>query len=345
LKKHLVNFGIACSALASVSAHAQNSVTLYGVVDTGFLWQSDPITGSGSKFSISGGGQGASIFGMIGREDLGGGLHAIFKLEGSFSSATGVSTLGGLFGRESWVGLDTPYGTVTAGLNYTPLYKQALLAGDAFDQFLVGYVGTLFSANPRGSNSIVYTSKNTYGFVVSAMYAFGNVAGDFKASREYSGSISYIRGPLRLNAAYYSQMDATGVNNSRSTLFSGSYDFGPAQMFSEFQMNRSDLNNAPGVSKQLTNDNAYSLGVRVPVSIHRLVAQVSYVTDERNVVNADGHTLFVAMGFYYNLSKQTNLYAAAGHTFNHGSTVFSTADNTAAAYGQTSVSFGLRHRF
>lgn len=344
MKKLLATSGVVCSIMAPL-AHAQSSVTLYGVVDSGLLWQSDPITGSGSKTSLSGGGEGASIFGFIGKEDLGGGLKAIFKLEGSFSSATGTSTLSALFGRESWVGLDTPYGTITAGLQYTPLYKQALLPGDAFDQFLVGYVGTLFSADPRGSNSIVFTSKNYYGFMVSAMYAFGNVAGNFQASRTYSGSISYIRGPLRVNAAYYSTMDATGQYNSRSTLFSGSYNFGPAQMFSEFQMNRSDYNLAPGVTKAQTSDNAYSLGVRVPIDIHEFVTQASYVTDERHVAGANGHTLFLAAGFYYYLSKRTNLYVSAGHTFNHGSTVFSTADNTSAAYGQTSVSFGLRHKF
>lgn len=344
MKKLLVAGGLGLSLATSI-AHAQSSVTLFGVVDSGLLLQSDPISGKGTKISLSGGGEGSSVFGFLGKEDLGGGTKAIFKMEGSFSSAKGTSSLNALFGWESWVGLETPYGTVSAGLQFTPLYKQALLAGDAFEQFMVGYVGTILSADPRGSNSIVYTSKNVYGFVVSAMYAFGGVAGNFQASREYSGSLSYIRGPIRLNAAYYSAMDATGINNSRSTLLSGSYDFGPAKLFSEFQLNRSDYDDAPGVSKSATDDNAYSLGVQIPISVNLLVLQASYVTDERHIPDANGHTLFLAAGFFYNLSHRTTLYMSAGHTFNHGSTVFSTADDSSAAYGQTSVSAGIREAF
>jgi predicted porin len=345
LKKILLASGILCG-LAASSASAQSSVTLYGVVDSGLLYQSDPVTGSGSKVSLSGGGQGSSIFGMTGTEDLGGRLHAFFQIEGSFNSASGVSTLGGEFGRVSRVGLfSEQYGTLSAGLQYTPLYSQALLPGDAFDQFMVGYVGELFSAYARYSNSVLYVSPDMYGFTTSFMYSFGNVAGDFAASRTYGGSISYKHGPLRLNAAYHSANDATGFINTRATSLTGNYDFGPVNVFSETQFIRSDLNGIPGTTKTGTNANAYSLGVRIPVSVHRAVAQISYLTDERKVAHSDGHALFLSAGFYYLLSKSTNLYASVGHVFNNGTTQFSIADNTSATYGQTAISIGLRHKF
>ena len=55
---------LACATLtttAFTSAHAQSNVTLYGIVDSGFVYQSDPVTGSGSKKSITGGGQSGSV--------------------------------------------------------------------------------------------------------------------------------------------------------------------------------------------------------------------------------------------------------------------------------------------
>lgn len=347
VKKLLIVPGIALACgLASTAAHAQSSVTLYGVVDSGLLYQGDPVSGSGSKFSLSGGGQGSSIFGMTGSEDLGAGLQAFFQIEGSFSSASGASTLSAEFGRVSRVGLrSAQYGTLSMGLQYTPMYSQALLPGDAFDQFLIGYVGELFSAYARTANSVLYVSPDYYGFTASAMYAFGGVAGDFAASRSYSGSLSYKHGPFRLNASYYSANDATGKVNSRATLLSGNYNFGLLSVFSETQFIRSDLNGIPGITKTGTNANAYSLGVRIPVSVHQIIAQISYLTDERHIARDDGHALFISAGFYYNLSKTTNLYASVGRVFNKGTTQYSIADNTSATYGQTAASVGFRHRF
>jgi general bacterial porin, GBP family len=344
VNKFLVASGAAC-ALVSGSVMAQSSVTLYGVADAGLLYQGDPITGHGSRYSLSGGGQGASIWGLLGSEDLGGGLKAVFQIESSYSIANGQTTLGAQFGRVAKVGLTSRYGDFYMGRQYTPLYSQALLAGDAFDQFLVGFVGTLFSAYPRANNSVLYKTPDLYGFTSSVMYSFGGVAGDFQAGRAYSGAISYVRGPLRLNVGYFSSNDATGAFNSHGTSISGNYDFGPVNVFSETQFIRSDLNGVPGSTKADTNANAYSLGVRIPISIHRMIWQVSYLTDQRHVANSDGHALFIAFGFYYNLSKATNLYFSAGHVFNKGSVTYSVADNTSTPYGQTAVSFGLRHRF
>jgi Gram-negative porin len=83
-------------AAATTSAHAQSSVTLYGVTDIGLLYTNKNLnqaTGSnaGSKISLTDGNQSASRFGLRGVEDLGGGLQAIFTLESGISMSNGSS--------------------------------------------------------------------------------------------------------------------------------------------------------------------------------------------------------------------------------------------------------------
>jgi predicted porin len=106
--------GIACS-----TAHAQSSVTLYGIVDAGFRYNSN--AGGKSQFAIAGGNESASRFGVTGTEDLGGGYKTVFTLESGFTTTTGAMQAGLMFGRQAFVGVATPYGTVTLGRQYLTL--------------------------------------------------------------------------------------------------------------------------------------------------------------------------------------------------------------------------------
>ena len=90
MKKSLLSLA-ALGAFAGV-AHAQSSVTLYGVVDTGILVNNN-VKGL-HQYSLS---QGTSSrWGLKGTEDLGGGLSAIFTLENGYATATGALSQGGL---------------------------------------------------------------------------------------------------------------------------------------------------------------------------------------------------------------------------------------------------------
>src|SRR5471030_3350083 len=97
---------------ASIQAHAQNSVTLYGIIDTGFTYTHNS-GGSASQFGLSSGNESGSRWGLKGSEDLGGGLKTIFQLENGFNSTTGKLSQGGReFGRPAFVGLSgTSWGT------------------------------------------------------------------------------------------------------------------------------------------------------------------------------------------------------------------------------------------
>jgi predicted porin len=137
MKKTLIALA-ALGAMASV-AHAQSSVTLYGLVD---VWagqiKTNTATTAGTaavvgppavaatfgqvtstkQTKIDPAGFNGSRWGMRIREDLGGGLAAIANLESGFNADTGASAQGGLlFGRRANIGLTGGFGTVTLGRN------------------------------------------------------------------------------------------------------------------------------------------------------------------------------------------------------------------------------------
>ena len=93
MKKTLV----ALAAMTAMCGASATSVTLYGVVDTGFAYNSvntDDFAGlkgqGGDSFSMESGQRSGSRFGMKGVEDLGNGLQVGFVLENGFSTDTGA---------------------------------------------------------------------------------------------------------------------------------------------------------------------------------------------------------------------------------------------------------------
>ncbi len=103
MKKSLLALAV-LSAFAGV-ASAQSSVTLYGIIDMN-LQRNDPKAGgAASTTGVNSGHQSGSRWGVRGSEDLGGGLSAVFTLEGGYSGDTGLQGQGALFGRQVWAGL------------------------------------------------------------------------------------------------------------------------------------------------------------------------------------------------------------------------------------------------
>ena len=168
----------------SGGAAAQSTVTLYGLLDIGYVRESGGVAGSLNKIA-TGMGNG-SRFGFKGTEDLGGGLNAIFLMEAGVQLDTGASGQGGaLFGRQIYAGLSSKtYGSVLLGRQYTPQYGTLLLAdpfstgpaGDAAN--LLPNTGNAFS---RMDNTVKYVSPNISGFNGELAYGAGEVAGTSKA--------------------------------------------------------------------------------------------------------------------------------------------------------------------
>jgi predicted porin len=188
-------------------AHAQSSVTLYGLIDESVQYVNNATPAGGSLVQLFGGNLQGSRFGLKGTEDLGGGLKAIFQLENGFDINTGKLQQGGaLFGRQAFVGLTgDSWGTFTAGRQYDPLVDMVQpLTGD-------NYFGSTF-ATPgdvdnndnsfRVINSLKYVSPVWSGLQIEGMYALGGVAGSTGSGQTWAGAATYATGPFSIAAGY-----------------------------------------------------------------------------------------------------------------------------------------------
>uniref|UniRef100_UPI003BEF34D6 porin n=1 Tax=Burkholderia arboris TaxID=488730 RepID=UPI003BEF34D6 len=221
--------------LMAATAHAQTSVTLYGVVDNGFVYQNSSTTAgstSGGKSSVKmmNGAWAGSRFGLKGAEDLGNSTKAIFQLEAGINTANGAAGYsGGLFTRASWIGLTHPvYGTLSAGRQYTAYYT--LLSPYSPTPWLTGYFGAhpgdidSLDTGYRANNSIVYMSPQFYGITVGGSYALGGVPGSVNAGSTWSAGIQYKNGPFGIAAGFQRINNSTpggGMWGANSTASSG----------------------------------------------------------------------------------------------------------------------------
>jgi general bacterial porin, GBP family len=204
--KYSKPFIAASVAFICAAAHAQSSVTLYGLIDDGLVYSSN---GNGSKdYMVRGGNVSTSRWGLRGKEDLGGGLSAIFWLENGFNAGNGAFQPNDMFGRQASVGLSSDrYGTITMGRQYD--FVVSYLA--PLTTVVQGWGGHL-AAHPldndnlenimRFSNSVKYTTISYDGFQAGAMYAFSNAAGQFSNNSAYSLGLNYARGPIQAAAAF-----------------------------------------------------------------------------------------------------------------------------------------------
>ncbi|MFL9901863.1 porin [Paraburkholderia fungorum] len=203
MKKSLLALA-ALGAFAGV-AHAQSSVTLYGIIDEGF----NINTNSGGKhlYNLSSGVLQGSRFGLRGTEDLGGGLKAIFVLENGFDVNNGKLGQGGLmFGRQAYVGLSSQFGTVTLGRQYDSVvdYVGPLEVGDQWGGYIAAHPGDIDNFNNayRTNNTVKYTSANYGGLTFGGTYSFGGQAGNFTGNQIWSLGAGYNNGPLVLGVGY-----------------------------------------------------------------------------------------------------------------------------------------------
>jgi predicted porin len=217
---------LAAAVLGSfgVAAHAQSSVTLYGIIDAGITYANKAATSTGhdSVWKYGDGVASGSRWGLRGTEDLGGGLKAIFVLENGFNSGDGTLGQGGAeFGRQAYVGISKngigllsfgrqySFSTDYIGANYsmgsqTPSGNFAYHIND-LDQY----------TSSRINNAVKFSSASFYGVTFGAMYGFSNTtnfAGSPTttangvttqgSSSTYSFGVNYAQGPFGIGAAY-----------------------------------------------------------------------------------------------------------------------------------------------
>ena len=112
------------AAVALLGAFAGSAfaadVTLYGVVDEGFLYTHKDTDVAGSdavdKLELKSGIQAGSRWGLKGTEDLGNGLKVGFILESGFNADDGTQSVSGtMFNREASLNVMGPFGQLSLG--------------------------------------------------------------------------------------------------------------------------------------------------------------------------------------------------------------------------------------
>ena len=356
-----------------------NSVTLYGKIDAGlthFTGLNNGAGGTTSSTGLSSGITGGDRIGVKGTEDLGGGLKVLFDAETGFCG-TGVSqdqkvgaahnsaafcTGGAFMQRQAYVGLTGDFGTVLAGRQYTAIFS----AEATLDPFGSGYTGQAFNVSPldqtyglfRADQAVAYVTPNLSGFTGTAAYVLAAgkgtvpdaaVPGASNVPRAFDLKGEYANGPIYAVLDYAQVQNAvanptTLVNDGKikTWLAGASYDFGVAKVVAEYQTAKKDY--VTGKT------DFWMLGATVPVGAGSILASYGNAKNTLGgVTNATAKQY--AIGYTYNLSKQTSLYTSYAHLTNDQNTAYTVGDATdsfgAGIANQASSGFalGVVHNF
>ncbi|WP_321914345.1 MULTISPECIES: porin [unclassified Paraburkholderia] len=375
----------ALGTLAAPAAHAQSSVTLYGLIDAGIMYTNNVASGKsgGALWQATSGNVNGSRFGVRGSEDLGGGLHAVFVLENGFNVQNGkLGQDGRMFGRQAYVGLASDqFGSLTLGRQYdslvdfvAPLSATAGTFGDT--GFAHPFDNDNLNHSLRMSNAVKFTSNTYSGLKFGALYAFSNNT-DFAVNRAYSFGASYTNGPLAI-AAGYLQLNGTqgatasspgAVDLAESTAngkggfslgadrlrsFGGgiNYTFGPAT--AGFVFTRSEYTGTSSFGSQGgdMSFNNYEVNGKYQLNPAWSLG-LAYTFTDGHVSNtttfgADPKWNQVDAQVVYRLSKRTDLYGEAmyQHATGHNYVAFiNTAGGASSTANQVVGTVGLRARF
>jgi len=340
--------------LACGVANAQSGVTMYGVADMFVEYgragtQSAPVT----MKRVQSGAANASRLGLRGTEDLGDGLAAGFVLESGLLLDTGNQASGSAFwNRQSYVSLSSSWGAVSAGRQYSPLLVQQDTFDPSFNTTGYGspYNSGVMRTVSRVNNSVLYRTPVLGGVTASLMAGLGETAaGGARAGSTLSGSVKYTGGPVGAGLAFL-QVYKTGATQEDKSIWnlSGSYKIGQVQLVAAVQGTKNDSQalNTQDDRSELMMGGTYSFGV----------SELRAVYGQGKVKGvADTTARHYSLGYIYNLSKRTALYAVAQSVDNPDNLAYRTTGFTfdaidggvpaGAGVNARALAVGIRHRF
>lgn len=231
-----------CAMAGQVQAQTQSKFEIYGLLSGGIGYLSNE-NGPHNLEALSGTNQNPRI-GFRGQEDLGGGSKALFTLENGFNLMTGTASQSGrLFGRQSYVGLSNAgWGTFTMGRQYEAVKDYLGPVVIASNGVHIGDNDNGYN-NLRVQNSVKYVSPTFSNFNVTAVYGFGEAAGDTSLNRVVSLGSGYKNGNFSWAVAY-TQFNMPNSPKSPDGAISNDYA-SPLLIF-----NKSAVTKGVGVSKQ-----------------------------------------------------------------------------------------------
>ena len=343
MKKSLITATV-LSAIAATAA-AQSSVTLFGILDVGARAVKN---GDGSTVkSLTRDGLSGSRLGFRGEEDLGGGLKAGFWLEGGVSvdvgtvgsvagapAANGATSGAKFFERRSTVSLYGPFGEIRLGRDYTPTFSN-LPTFDIYGAIGVGSIGNIMGQGAvtgsvvlgsgagtlaRADNSIAYfLPPNIGGFYGTVMAAAGEGTNTTNGNNRYiGGRVGWTGGPVNVAGAY-GRTRIPGNSDYRVWNLGASYSLPVVKLTAFYQRADYEPSGLPSRSHK-----TWAVGANVPIGVSEIRATYGRadVSGGRPGIdfglrNEDDARQY-AIGYIYNLSKRTALYADIGRVQNRG---------------------------
>ncbi|HEU4458250.1 MAG TPA: porin [Methylibium sp.] len=325
----------ALTAAFAGSAFAQSSVTLYGRINTTVEFQDNETT---DRTVMN---NNASRWGLRGNEDLGGGLSAFFQLENGFGSDTGAGAGG--FNRDAFVGIKS---ASLGQLKFGRIGLGALYAST------IDYIGVfnhntgttsednLYSLNIGFQNAVEYTSPN-FGPVSFAVTAN---ASEGTGNKTYEGVVNFDQGSLHIGAGVSKTENQFKQDVIEGASAAIAYGFGPVLLGLNYEYSDASAaftgGTALGKRNQVTFTGMYTLGA------NEFHLSAGWADEWDNAPNSDA--IQWTLGYNYNLSKRTKLYAFYYSIENKSGTPaavvygpsFAVPGDTLSVFGA-----GIRHNF
>lgn len=353
MKQKVLSLAVLSAFSLAGAAHAQSNVQVYGLIDAGVEYADHANSNGNSVVRVVSGGKNTSRWGLRGTEDLGGGLKAVFGLEGGILLDTGNAD-GALFKRQAYVGLDGKLGRIVLGRSFTTVYD-----------FVIKFDPLGFAPNYSWATSGAATGPSKYGMTTAfdnlikysgstgawsygASAGLGEQAGSTADSRKYAAALSWMDKGLgvmgsieRING---NLLPATG-NRDQTSAFHLAADYKTAAWRYSAGMRGYKLESGKAATADVRAD-TYWAGISHYVDAVTLTGAVYHVNVKNVAAGKDADpTMYVARAMYA-LSKRTDLYLSAAHVSGkNGQLVGLSRDDAAFGTSQTGITAGIQHRF
>lgn len=316
-----IPFAAIVLAAFATSATAQTNVTVYGAIDAGLVKVTDKTLAATKRD--------ANKLGFRGTEDLGSGLKALFQIEMRYEPDTGTVESGSrpLFQGQTRVGLQGDFGTVRIGRGVTAVQE----AKDAFDPFngisgtpgfkgdveVAGYTSQPLdaagSSNDRFNNGVWYTSPVMGGITLNVTVGTKEANGGpvlvgrgTAAAPQYPANGEASANPFSIAASYKAGMFGAMFGYERNAIETKLLQAGVSvNPMPELKLMATYARQDQGHTKAINPETkGWLVGANYTMGPGRFLIGYGQKTPDGVV-----KTKQASLGYEYNLSKRTFLYA------------------------------------
>jgi predicted porin len=356
--------------LMSAAAHAQSSVTLYGIVDESVRYMTHVNKNGDSSVGLGNGGMSESRWGLRGIEELGGGWSTFFKLENRIYINSGQSDPTLPFFNEAQIGVQSSsYGKLIFGRMPNVLIEGITIGGYGSNP----WIPYDFSFQPEvtmsggiwTSNQVQYQAR-THDVMLSVAYAFGGVAGHTSYGSQFGAAAAFAPhgGPVNVGGAYEESRDSVNGSTAKAWTFGASYTWDQTRFAVGYIVNQNDAGfsnfaNGPFTAPVLAalkytdfSRRRMILGgitQQVGAAWH-FAANVWRTLQDGKTPAQDGSAWQYQLVADYNLSKRTDVYIEGDYALYRGDLIGAQLQGVngvglAQKGSQIGLMAGLRHLF